>query len=124
MERGAMIVAGIGLRRQATLADLRCALDLAGVTPDRLAVLNTKATPPLTELALQMGIPLILVPEQDVSGIQTPTQSNRIIARFATGSLAEALALRAAGAGATLTISRVTSPNGMATAAIAKGPTP
>lgn len=119
-----MIVAGIGLRRQATLADLRCALDLAGVTPDRLAVLNTKATPPLTELALQMGIPLILVPEQDVSGIQTPTQSNRIIARFATGSLAEALALRAAGAGATLTISRVTSPNGMATAAIAKGPTP
>ena len=52
-------------------------------------------------------------------------QSDRIKARFGTGSLAEAAALLAAGQnegdiGARLTVPRVQTENGMATAAIAE----
>ena len=115
-----MIVAGIGMRADATEADLHAALTLTRRTPDTLATLAIKVTPALRLFADNLGVPL----EADIADIPTRTVSPRIQARFGTGSLAEAAALRVAGRGAKLTTLRVASPNGMATAAIAEGIAP
>ena len=119
-----MIVAGIGMRADATEADLHAALALTRRTPDTLATLAIKVTPALRRFADRMGLPLIELSEADIADIPTRTVSPRIQARFGTGSLAEAAALRVAGRGAKLTTLRVASPNGMATAAIAEGIAP
>ena len=123
-----MIVAGIGLRAATTLATLAALLNRAEETTgqpiDALATATEKAThPALTALAQTRALPLHAVA---IDGIATPTQSERINARFQTGSLAEAAALAAAGPGATLTLARITAPDGMATLAIAtsQGPNP
>lgn len=113
-----MRVAGIGFRGAASLASLADALDRAGPA-DALATSRAKAQAPVIgELAQSRGLPLIAV---DVAGIATPTQSPRVIALHATGSLAEAAALAALGPGARIVVTRVTSSDGMATAAIAQG---
>lgn len=96
-----MIVAGLGFRSTATDADLAAALALAGQAPDRLATLDAK-TGALARLAQGLGLPVVGVAEAAVRGLATPTRSARIEARFGTGSLAEAVALVAAGPGARL----------------------
>lgn len=118
-----MIVAGFGYRSGASVEDLRIALQLTGVTPQVLTSLDEKAQGPLRAFATALQLPLIPISKQRLRGIDTPTRSPRIMALFATGSLAEAAALVAAGPGSSITIARVASPNGMATAAIAQGPT-
>ncbi len=113
-----MRVAGIGFRPAASLAALSDALDRAGPA-DALATIHAKAQAPvIVALARARGLPLIGV---KVAGIATPTQSPRIIAMHGTGSLAEAAALAALGPGAHIVVTRVTSSDGMATAAIAEG---
>lgn len=117
-----MRVAGLGFRAAAPLASLAEALaealDRAGPA-DALATSRAKAQAPvIRELAAATGLPLIAV---DVAGIATPTQSPRVTALHGTGSLAEAAALAALGLGARITQTRVTSADGMATAAIAQG---
>ncbi|WP_286760280.1 MULTISPECIES: cobalamin biosynthesis protein [Sulfitobacter] len=119
-----MTVAGIGLRADATEADLHAALALTRRRPDTLATLAIKVTPALRRFADSLGLPLIELSEADIADIPTRTVSPRVQARFGTGSLAEAAALRVAGRGAKLTTLRVTSPNGMATVAIAEGIAP
>lgn len=123
-----MIVAGIGLRAATTLATLTALLHRAEETTGHpvhaLATATEKAShPALTALAKARALPLHAV---TIDGIPTPTQSPRIQTRFNTGSLAEAAALSAAGPGATLTLARITAPDGMATLAIAtsQGPNP
>lgn len=114
-----MRVAGLGFRGAATVEDLHMALQLAGGPVDLLATDHTKAaSPALTALAARLNLPIRAV---EVAGHPTPTTSARVIARFATGSVAEAAALVAAGPGARLVGPRVATPNGMATAAIAEG---
>ncbi len=118
-----MIVAGIGLRQGADEAALRDALDRAGTPPDALACLDSKRSLELGALAKTMGLPLIELTEDALAGVQTITCSPRIKARFATGSVAEALALAAAqqkGHIARLIAPRVKSACGMATAALAE----
>lgn len=122
-----MIVAGIGYRKAATLADLREAMALTGSTPSALATVAAKAhDAAMTALADELDLPVIAVTKDQIAGIQTVTHSARIDARFGTGSLAEAVALVGAGYGlagysaAQLTVTRVQSANGMATAAIAE----
>ncbi|MEO3416942.1 cobalamin biosynthesis protein [Roseovarius sp. CAU 1744] len=118
-----MIVAGIGYRKAATLADLREALALTGTRPDALASVAAKAGGAvLTELAAELNLPVIAVTESCLGGTKTPTRSARIEGRFGTGCLSEAAALLAAGdgAGARITVTRVKTANGMATAAIAE----
>ncbi|WP_104491829.1 cobalamin biosynthesis protein [Paracoccus denitrificans] len=113
-----MRVAGIGFRQAASLASLADALARAGAA-EALATSPAKAqAPAILALAAQTGLPLLAV---EVAGIATPTQSPRILARHGTGSLAEAAALAALGPGARIVASRVTSQDGMATAAIAEG---
>ncbi len=119
-----MIVAGIGYRSGATPADLEAALALTGVTPDALASLDGKSGGPLTALANTLNLPLTPLTEDQIAGTRTLTCSPRIKARFATGSLAEACALVAAGPNARLTHPRVIGPCGRVTVAIAEGSTP
>lgn len=121
-----MIVAGFGYRAQAQMADLRAALNGAmdaasgGPRPDALAAVRSKAGGPVRALADALHLPLIVVEDDHVRGIDTTTQSPRIHTRFGTGSLAEATALVAAGPNAHLMSQRAASPNGMATAALAR----
>ncbi|WP_374803210.1 cobalamin biosynthesis protein [Paracoccus zhouxuedongae] len=117
-----MIAAGFGFRGAASVDDLAQALAAAvaaagGASPDLLATAPDKAgATALTGLAARLGLPLRAVP---VDGIATPTDSDRVRARFGTGSLAEAAALSAAGPGARLIAGRQISDNGMAVAALA-----
>jgi cobalt-precorrin 5A hydrolase len=80
--------------------------------------------PEVAALAAQAGLPLRLVAETALAGVDTPTRSARMLARYGTGSLAEAAALVAAGPGARITQPRVVAPDGSATLAIAEGPGP
>jgi cobalt-precorrin 5A hydrolase len=124
MERGAMKVAGVGFRRDASAASLRDALDAAGGV-DGVVVIATvrdKAdAPSLTSLARELGLPIRGVAAAMLTGIETMTQSELIDTRFGTGSIAEASALAAAGRGARLISARAVSQDRMATAAIAEG---
>ncbi len=121
-----MIVAGVGYRGAASLDDMRDALALTGMSPDALASVAEKARDVrMVTLADELGLPVISVAETDIAGVDTPTRSTRIDTRFGTGSLAEAVALVAAKAGSDsakvqITVARVQTANGMATAAIAE----
>jgi cobalt-precorrin 5A hydrolase len=118
-----MIVAGIGFNTRATPAALAKAVDTAilaagGARLDALASAWSKsADPVLIAFAQTRALPLLVV---NVAGIQTPSQSPRVLALFGTGSLAEAAALAGAGPNARLLATKCTSPCGRATAAIAQ----
>lgn len=126
MERDIVIVAGIGFRGAAELSSLCTALKMAtdllghrGI--DILATLDNKAgTAAFCALADTLGAKTVAVAAHDLKAQETMTKSERIEQRFGTGSVAEAAALAAAGPDAELLVLRVVSPDGMATAAIAK----
>ena len=103
---------------------LREALLAAG-GPEGLAALATisdKAdADALKQLARECGVPIKAVAAEMLAGIETPTQSNLIVEKFGTGSVAEAAALAAAGPRARLIATRVVSQDRTATAAIAEG---
>ena len=118
-----MIVAGFGFRRGVDMLALRSALALAQQdqpTVTALAVPHDKAHQ-LAGLAEVMGLPLIAVGAQALEAMPTLTQSPASLAARRTGSVAEAVALAAAGPGASLLAPRHISPNCMATCAIAQG---
>jgi cobalt-precorrin 5A hydrolase len=119
-----MKVAGLGFKQGVTLASLREALVAAG-GPEGLgavATVSDKAdAEALKQLARECGVPIRAVPVEILAGIDTPTQSKLVVEKFGTGSLAEAAALAAAGAGARLIATRVISQDRTATAAIAEG---
>lgn len=118
-----MIVAGFGYRKSATQASLQSALDLvcAGQQrPDALATLTAKA-PLLAPLAHTLNLPLIEVSPDALAAQSTLTQSDASHTAHATGSVAEAAALAAAGAGARLLSPRHISQDRLATCALALG---
>lgn len=119
-----MKVAGLGFKRDVTLASLREALLAAGGAEGLAAVatVSDKAdTDALKQLARECGVPIRAVTAAALAGIDTPTQSELVAEKFGTGSVAEAAALAAAGAGARLIATRVVSQDRTATAAIAEG---
>lgn len=116
-------VLGIGFRAgadEAAVAQAARAAQAAAPGPlDAVATARSKAgAAPAQAFARTLGLPLEGV---EVAGIATPTASAAVAARFATGSVAEAAALVAAGMGARIVARRCTSPCGGATAAIAEG---
>ena len=119
-----MKVAGLGFKRDVTLASLREALLAAGGA-DGLAAMATVSDKAdaevLKQLARECGVPIKAVPADMLSGIDTPTQSQLVVEKFGTGSVAEATALAAAGPRARLVATRVVSQDRTATAAIAEG---
>lgn len=118
-----MRVAGLGFKRDVTLASLREALVAAG--PEGITAVATLSdkteTPALQSLARELNLPIKAIPADVLAGIATPTQSEFIKARFGAGSVAEAAALAAAGARARLVSKRTVSQDRTATAAIAEG---
>jgi cobalt-precorrin 5A hydrolase len=119
-----MKVAGLGFKRDVTLASLRQALVAAGGSEGLAAVatVSDKAdTAALKLLAGEFNVPIMAVPVDALAGIVTPTQSDLIRERFGTGSVAEAAALAAAGRHARLISTRAVSQDRTATAAIAEG---
>lgn len=122
-----MKVAGLGFKKNVTLASLREALAAAG-GPDGLAAVATVSDKADEEalklLASECGVPIRAVPAEMLVDIATPTQSQLITAKFSTGSVAEAAALAAAGPRARLIVTRAISQDRTATAAIAEGEGP
>lgn len=120
-----MIVAGFGFRSETTLAALQDALARAGgpqgVT--HLATLAAKA-PTLALLGEATGLPVIALSPEALHSQPVLSQSDRVEALHATGSVAEASALAAAGPGAKLRGPRSVSADGTATAAIAEEAAP
>lgn len=124
-----MIVAGFGLRASATEASLAEALERAawGLAPELIAAPADKAAAPaLNALAARLGVPVRAVTRAELAAApSTPTQSPRILARYGTGSAAEAAALAAAGPGARLLWPRRISADRRASCAVAiAGETP
>ena len=117
-----MKVAGFGFRKDASADSLAAAYQAAGGQADALATVADKATAPaMAELARRMALPIHAVAAETLAAAPVETRSEKSQARFGTGSLCEATALVAAGAGARLLARRVISPDRMATCAIAEG---
>lgn len=116
-----MIVAGFGCRAGTDALSLRAALNAATREPvDALATLTDKA-PLLAPLARALGLPLITVDPAQVAPMPTLTLSPASLAAYRTGSVAEAVALVAAGPGGRLLGPRCLSPDRRATCALASG---
>ena len=117
-----MRVAGLGFRKETTAAALAEAIAAAGGGPiDRLATAEDKAgARALLALSETLGLAVTAVPLATLAAMPTPTRSPRVVARYGTGSVAEAAALAVAGPGARLTAPRAASADGTATAAIAE----
>ena len=119
-----MRVAGLGFRRDVTLASLREALSAAGGAAGvtAIATVSDKAESDVLErLARELNVPIKAIPADVLAGIATWTQSELIKQKFGAGSVAEAAALAAAGRQARLISTRAVSQDRTATAAIAEG---
>jgi cobalt-precorrin 5A hydrolase len=122
-----MRVAGLGFRRGVAIASLREVLDAAGGAGGlaALATISDKAeSEALVSLAGELGLPIRTVAADRLAGVETVTRSDIVEAKFGVGSLAEAVALVAAGRNARLIMPRVVSDDRTATAAIAEGEGP
>jgi cobalt-precorrin 5A hydrolase len=119
-----VIVAGFGFRAAATSDSLADALARAGGAPTLLATAEDKArTPAFRTFAEALGLPVRGIDPATLAAQTTITQSHASRAARATGSVAEAAALAAAGPGARLLGPRAVSGDGMATCALAEGAT-
>lgn len=121
-----MIVAGFGFRSDATVASLQSALDRASARHlvAALAAPTDKANATcIYELSVRTGLPVLAIPQDALQACQTITQSLHCQTHRATGSVAEATALAAAGPDAHLLSPRHISEDRHATCALAaKGP--
>ncbi|MGO3057331.1 cobalamin biosynthesis protein [Halomonas sp. AOP43-A1-21] len=119
--RQALKVAGFGFRQQATLESLEQALDqlIAEYGPiDQLAAAHSML--PLVEaLGSARHIPVMGVADTALASVTTLTHSAYSLREKGTGSVAEAVALLAAGSGARLLGLRTVSNDRKATAAVA-----
>lgn len=130
------LVAGLGLRATARADHLQAlwqqACDWLVQQPDwpvgqapavtTLAVLAHKADHPALQAwraQLPWATRLLALPPAQLAGQPVPTQSVRLLARYGTGSVAEAAALIAAGPGARLWRPRWVAADGCATLALA-----
>ncbi|MGP8290886.1 cobalamin biosynthesis protein [Vreelandella zhanjiangensis] len=119
--RPALTIAGFGFRQQATRASLAQALDqlMAEYGPiDRLAAAHSML-PLVQALGSTLNIPVIGVPDAALPSATTLTHSAYSLREKGTGSVAEAVALLAAGHGARLLGPRTVSDDRKATAAVA-----
>ena len=117
-----MRVAGFGFRGSATVDSLRSAFALAeaqGVSA--LAVPMDKSdAPAFRAFAGELALPVVSVAPAELEMADTVTRSPRVMAERGTGSVAEGVAIAAAGPGARLLGARVVSADRMATCAIAQ----
>jgi cobalt-precorrin 5A hydrolase len=112
-----MIVAGVGCRKGAQAADIEAAIVAAfaraGLPSTKLALIATSAAkggePGIAAAATAIGVPLVLIPQGDLSaaGARTVTKSERVIALTGVPSVAETAALAAGGPTARLIAPRI-----------------
>ena len=92
-----MICAGIGMNSAVTAEELSALLAEAPKRPVRLAVLREKrSVAGFQRFVSRCPVKLIALDVAEIVGEQVLTYSERVHARFGTGSVAEALALVAA----------------------------
>ncbi len=113
----AMIVAGIGCRKGASAAEIEAAIEAAlaraGIAETAVALIAAPAIkggePGIAEAAAARGVPLVLVPQNDLeaAGPRTQTYSERVVALTGVPSVAEAAALAAGGPDARLLAARI-----------------
>ncbi|NBB96560.1 MAG: precorrin methylase [Alphaproteobacteria bacterium] len=120
-----MIVAGFGFSTRAGMASLRDALAracaAAGIdAPHMLATADDK-TAALAPLAQALGVPVQGIAPDSLAAQVTHTRSARVAHERATGSVAEAAALAAAGPHARLLCPRHHAEDRLATCALAEG---
>ncbi|GEK71529.1 MULTISPECIES: cobalamin biosynthesis protein [Halomonas] len=118
---GEIRVAGFGMRGSATLGSLAVALERleAQYGPaDRLAVAESMRVR-VQALGEARGLETLAVPDEALASAETLTHSPRSRRARGTGSVAEAVAVLAAGPGATLLGPRLISKDRCATAAMA-----
>ncbi|MBU2890711.1 cobalamin biosynthesis protein [Celeribacter halophilus] len=121
-ERPAGVIAGFGFRTGASVQSFEDALAQAaqGREVTAIATLSDKAaTPAFAAFLRATGLPLYCVSQEQVQRMGTATQSTASQAARQTGSVAEAVALAAAGRGARLLGARVVSQDRRATCALA-----
>ncbi len=115
------MIAGVGFREGASPASLLDALARAGAGDLRhVAVPGVKARHPAVQTLRQFGYRITEISAGALVAPQTLTDSAAARAAHGTGSVAEACALAALGAGAYLAAPRSISADGMATAALAR----
>ncbi|MCE7797115.1 cobalamin biosynthesis protein [Sphingobium sufflavum] len=116
------IVAGFGFRSGAAQASLADALQAAQAGHPAVSALAAPADKAVhvASLAETLGLPLIAVEAAALEGVATSTRSAASLAARNTGSVAEAVALAAAGPGARLLTTRHIAPDRMATCALAQ----
>ncbi|WP_169053184.1 cobalamin biosynthesis protein [Falsirhodobacter xinxiangensis] len=93
------VVIGIGMRTGADLSLLEDAL--RGQPVAALATIKPRAEV-LGPLAMRLGLPLVVIAPGDLANVPTPSASDRIMALYRCGSVAEACALVAAGPGSVI----------------------
>ena len=123
----AVIVAGVGCKRDAPMQDIETALNAAlaraGVNANDLGAVATGKTKQgergIESVAAKLGVKLMLVPDGELkaAGARATTRSDRVLALMGLPSLAETAALAAAGPSARLIVSRLAV--GAATCALA-----
>ncbi len=114
-----MIVAGFGFRGAATAESLADAYAKAGAAQVAATVAD-KVPGLFSDFAEAQGLTVTTVTAEVLVVQETATQSFTSLAERGTGSVAEAAALAAAGAGARLVQARVISDDGCATCALAE----
>jgi cobalt-precorrin 5A hydrolase len=112
-----MLVAGIGCRKGASGDQIAAAIASALATTDRrreaLDVIAAPAAkigePGIAAAACALGVPLVLVPQNDLeaAGARAQTHSERVVALMGVPSVAETAALAAAGPSARLLAARI-----------------
>lgn len=115
-----MVIAGFGCRAGATMESFRTALAATGVRPDGLAVPEDRAVF-IAAFAEGEGLAVQAISADRLAGLDTPTRSDISLRHRGVGSVAEAVALAAAGPGARIIVARTISSDHMATCAIAQG---
>ncbi|MFT3966385.1 MAG: cobalamin biosynthesis protein [Sphingobium sp.] len=123
MDGGPVIVAGFGFRDGADIGSLVDALTLAqaGFPSVRALATLLDKVPLVERLAGLLDIPFLAFGTEALGGMATLTRSPVSLAVRGTGSVAEAVALLAAGPGARLLSARHISSDRKATCALAEG---
>ena len=119
-----MIVAGFGFRESVTEDSLIDALSRIGdaVKPTHFATVDAKVNnPAFRTFANTAGVKVVAVEAEKLAAQQTITQSKAAFEAYGAGSIAEAVALSAAGPKTKLLAPRVISADRKATCAIATG---
>lgn len=122
------LIAGFGYRAAATADSLADALARARAAAGTDAPITAYCVPAdkagqacAAGFAAAAGVTVTPVAVAAMEEVETPTQSEKVLDKRGVGSVAEAVALAAAGPGGRVIVARVVSADHMATCALVEG---